>query len=121
MELLKLFMRYQIDLRILEQADQTLPLPTTISPTYEAKGVTPIPAPTRSTVSYFKKSSEAEPNGPSTMIRGNTRFRGGFVLVPTTLPPGSFSLFSLFLSKSQPSALAKSRVKSPTTRMCTEM
>lgn len=40
-------MRYQIDLRI------------------EAKGVTPIPAPTSTAISYLNTSSEAEPKGPS--------------------------------------------------------
>ena len=90
LELLKLFIRYQIDLRILEQIINKYGRCQPPSLTHEAKGVTPIPAPTSSTVSYFKKSSEAEPNGPSTMTRGSTRFRGGFVLVPTTLPPGSF-------------------------------
>jgi hypothetical protein len=123
LELLKLFIRYQIDLRILVARRQTTS--NLEKNTHEAKGVTPIPAPTRSTVSYFKKSSDAEPKGPSTMMRGRMRFTDGLTSVPTTLPPAaSFSLFSpfppLFLSKSQPSDLANSRVKSPTTRMCIE-
>lgn len=34
----------------------------------DAKGVTPIPAPTSITTSYWKTSSLAVPNGPSTAI-----------------------------------------------------
>ena len=90
--------------------------------THEAKGVTPIPAPTSRTVSYLKKSSEALPNGPSTMTRGRTRLIGGFVAVPITLPPAaSASSFLSLESKSQPTALARAVVKSPTTRIWTEM
>ena len=55
LELLKLFMRYQIDLRILTQnGKQSGTDQDRIPNTYEAKGVTPIPAPTSSTVSNFK-------------------------------------------------------------------
>lgn len=123
-DLLKLFMRYQMVLRI------------------DANGVTPIPAPTRSTVSYyksnhlgnlngheikgsltFKKSSLALPKGPSTMTRGKTRLiRAGLALVFTTTSPSFLSpRFSSLASKSQPRALANAVVKSPTTRMWTEM
>ena len=37
-----------------------------------AKGVTPIPAPTRTAVSNLKTSSEADPNGPSIYTRGRS-------------------------------------------------
>lgn len=60
----------------------------------------------------FKKSSEALPNGPSTMTRGSTLLTGGLAAPVTCLP-----LFSSLASKSQPRALAKSEVKSPTIRM----
>lgn len=86
------------------------------SHTYEAKGVTPIPPPTSSTVSYFKKSSLALPNGPSTIILGRTRLTGGGTTWGTeTSAP--FSPLRGFLSRSHPSALASAPVKSPTTRM----
>lgn len=91
--------------------------------THEANGVTPIPAPTSKTVSYFRKSSLALPKGPSTMTRGKILLIAGFVLVPTTFPPAGrpFSPFSGLLSKSHPTALASADVKSPTTRIWTEM
>lgn len=37
----------------------------------EAKGVTPIPAPTNTATSYWKTSSLTVPKGPSTLILGN--------------------------------------------------
>jgi hypothetical protein len=49
--LLKLFMRYQMDLRILEEYVSRSRLESGEKNTYEAKGVTPIPAPTKTTVS----------------------------------------------------------------------
>ena len=105
-ESLKLFIRYQIDFKI------------------DAKGVTPIPAPTKSTVSNYiphqfplsprdesskrtlRKSSLALPNGPSTITRGKTRLIGGFACVPTTL---GFSLSPPLglASKSQPRAFER--------------
>src|SRR6202035_2477926 len=54
--LLKLFIRYQIDFKILSHRSSQ-DINAKIVGTYDANGVTPIPAPTRSTVSYFKKSS----------------------------------------------------------------
>jgi hypothetical protein len=79
--------------------------------------VTPIPAPTNSTVSKFKKFSLALPNGPSTMTRGRIRLSGGFAEVPTTLPPAGGAAFAPFSGKSHPRALAKVPVKSPTIRI----
>lgn len=95
-----MFMRYQMDFKI------------------DAKGVTPIPAPTSITASYLKKSSLALPKGPSTMTLGRVLFKGGLASVPITVPP----LFSFsFLPKSAPTAFARAVVKSPATRMWTEM
>lgn len=89
---------------------------------YEAKGVTPIPAPTNNTVSNLVKSSLALPNGPSTMTRGSVILMGGLVLVPRTLPPAiSLSpLPPLLFKKSHPQALARAVVKSPFTEMWTD-
>lgn len=39
----------------------------------EAKGVTPIPAPTSTATSYWKTSSQTVPNGPSTSILAEDR------------------------------------------------
>lgn len=94
----------------------------------EAKGVTPIPAPTRTLASNLKTSSEALPKGPSTckafiicchqfersestMTRGRTRLIGGV----TTAAPAPFEAFSPVFGRSQPRASASARVKSPTT------
>ena len=88
--------------------------------THEANGVTPIPAPISKTVSNFKKSSLALPNGPSTITRGRLVTLGWFVSVPTIIPPAGMSPISSLApsaGKSQPTAFAKAFVKSPLTRM----
>lgn len=69
----------------------------------EANGVTPIPAPTRTAISYLNTSSDALPNGPSINTRGRILLRDGsksrveaFWSRPTTaeIPRPGRSLFS---------------------------
>ena len=94
----------------------------------EAKGVTPIPAPTRTAISYLNTSSDALPNGPSMNTRGRILLSDGsrsraeaFWSRPTTaeIPRPGRSLLSV--PKLQPTAAARAVVKSPTHRMWTEM
>jgi hypothetical protein len=88
-----------------------------------ANGVTPIPAPTRTAISYLNTSSDALPNGPSIYTRGSTFLSDGSTLgfevfesilttadapPPSLLPPSS---------NLQPTALAKAFVKFPTQRI----
>lgn len=116
-------MRYQMVLRILKRFQVAwVILPGGGRQTHEAKGVTPIPAPTNKTVSNLAKSSLALPKGPSTITRGRVTLSGGLVLVPMTLPPAAsfLSPLPLSLEKLQPQALAKAVVKSPLTEMCTD-
>ena len=49
--MLKLFMRYQMDFKILKNVSHWSVNRTLKTPTHEANGVTPIPAPTSKTVS----------------------------------------------------------------------
>jgi hypothetical protein len=70
--------------------------------------VTPIPAPTNTLTSNLKTSSEAEPNGPSTMTRGRMVFNAGVMTVDEITP------FDLDAVMSHPKAAAKALVKSPT-------
>lgn len=63
----------------------------------------------------FKKSSLAEPKGPSIITRGRTRLSGGGTTTAASLP------FSALPSKSHPRAFARVLVKSPTIRIWTEM
>jgi hypothetical protein len=121
LELLKLFMRYQMVFKILISINGSIGISFSSSyMAHEAKGVTPIPPPTSKTVSNFEKSSLALPKGPSTITRGSVALREGLYLVPITLPPAAESLSPFFLLKSQPQDLARAVVKSPLTEIWTD-
>ena len=76
----------------------------------EAKGVTPLPAPTSTAISYLNTSSEALPNGPSMNNGGRMRLSVGSMsgpllseFTPTTADP-AFPFLSGLRSKLQPTA-----------------